>query len=217
MADAGNERASMKIVKVDTPDLQDSVVKEKTARTMKEWYAHLDGRGGLGAGRRELINHLYSDEKLDEWWAVTVVVEYERARGQVEKDGKPKGYSVCATKTISAPLERVFDAFADKKSLDRWLGPKTRIEFKDGGAFANADGDAGTFSRIRANKDIRLAWNHPKIGTGTQVEVLFADKGKGKTGITLNHTRIQSRREADDLRAGWGAAFDSLKELLEKG
>jgi hypothetical protein len=45
--------------------------------------------------------------------------------------------------------------------------------------------------------------------------VLFADKGKGKTGITLNHTRIQARRDADELRAGWSAALEQLKRHLE--
>lgn len=34
--------------------------------------------------------------------------------------------------------------------------------------------------------------------------------------VTLNHTRIQDRKEADMLRDGWGACFDKLKVLLEK-
>jgi hypothetical protein len=46
------------------------------------------------------------------------------------------------------------------------------------------------------------------------VDVAFAAKGS-KTGITLNHTRIQARDEADGLRAAWTAAFDRLKTALE--
>jgi len=206
----------MKISNVDTPDLTDAAVKEKTGKTLKQWFAHLDEQGGLEAGRRELVNQLYSGAKLDEWWAATLVVEYERAKGQKEKDGKPKGYSICSTKTIAAPLERVFAAFGDAKTLDRWLGPKTKAAFEDGGRFENSDGDKGSFTRIRANKDLRFTWEHANRAPGSQVEVLFADKGKGKTGITLNHTRIASRREADELRAGWGTAFDALKATLEK-
>ncbi len=45
--------------------------------------------------------------------------------------------------------------------------------------------------------------------------VTFADKGKGKTLVTLMHNRIQNRTEADGLRAAWGAAFDKLKQMLE--
>ena len=48
------------------------------------------------------------------------------------------------------------------------------------------------------------------------VDVTFQDKGKGKTGLMLNHHRIQNRPEADGLRAAWSAAFDRLKAMLEK-
>lgn len=205
----------MKPPATDTPDVTDSSAREKTGKTLKQWFALLDESGGIAKGRRELVNHLFAAHKLDEWWATTVVVEYERAKGALEKDGKPKGYSICSTKTVAAPLERVFAAFGEAKDLDRWLGARTMVEFKDGGALQNGDGDRATFQRIRANKDLRLAWEHERRAPGSQVEVLFAAKGAGKTGITLNHTRIQARRDADELRAGWSAAFEQLKQHLE--
>lgn len=144
------------------------------------------------------------------------MVEYEREKGAKEKDGKPKGYSICSTKTVAAPLERVFQAFGAAKDLDRWLGAGTTVAFRDGGTLANRDGDRATFTRIRANKDLRLVWEHAERGQGSQIEVLFADKGKEKTGLTLNHTRIQERRAADELRACWSAAFERLKQMLEE-
>ena len=42
------------------------------------------------------------------------------------------------------------------------------------------------------------------------------DKGKGKTGVTLNHARIQSRRDADELRSGWATALDALKRTVSE-
>lgn len=207
----------MKPTTPETPEWTEATCRKATGKPPTDWFDHLDAQGGVAKGRRELVNHLYSEKKLDEWWATTVVVEYEKARGAVEKDGKAKGYSVCSTKTVAAPLDRVFAAFGDAKALDRWLGPESKAEFKDGGRFETGDGDRGSFTRIRAGKDLRIAWEHPELAPGTPVEVLFADKGKGKTGITLNHTRIQERRDADRLRAGWSAAFDALKSHLEDG
>lgn len=94
-------------------------------------YAALDAAGGLAKGRRELVQYAYDATGKNEWWATTLVVEYD-------------------------------------------------------------------------------------LAPGSGLEILFADKGKGKTGITLNHTRIQERRAADRLRAGWSACFDALKALLEQ-
>ena len=48
-------------------------------------------------------------------------------------------------------------------------------------------------------------------------EAVQAETGKGKTGITLTQERIPARGEADGLRAGWSAAFDRLKAVLEGG
>ncbi|MCC7014288.1 MAG: SRPBCC domain-containing protein [Planctomycetes bacterium] len=158
---------------------------------------------------------VYDSCAKDAWWSTTIVVEYERERGQRDKDGRPTGYAICSTKSISAPLERVYAAFGEASTLDRWLGPRTKLDFVDGGALENADGDRGSFKKIRANKDIKLAWERADLAPGSSVEVLFADKGKGMTGITLNHSRLQTRREADLAREAWGAALNALKSLLE--
>jgi len=205
----------MKPPPAETPEPNDAGCQQATQKTLAQWFARLDELGGPARGRRELVQALHGGETLDEWWATTLVVEYERARGVHEKDGQPKGYSICSTKTVGAPLERVFAAFGAAADLDRWLGSGTAVEFQDGGTLTNGDGDRLTFTRIRAGKDLRLRWEHASRAPGSQLEVLFADKGKGKTGLTLNHTRIQARRDADELRSGWSAAFEALKRHLE--
>lgn len=205
----------MQIAHVDSPDPNDAACRAKTGKTLKQWFDELDRLGGLTKGRRELTTFVLENGNQDAWWSTTVAVEYERARGQVEKDGKPTGYSICATKTVSAPLADVFAAFGDAQKLDPWLGPRTKVRFEDGGTLENADGDRGTFRRIRTNKDIKLVWERSDLAPGTTVEVLFADKGQGKTGITLNHSRIQSRADADRARASWGSALQKLKTVLE--
>lgn len=206
----------MKPVSSDHPAITDATCNEATGKTLQEWFQTLDAFGGVEKGRRELVNHLYAETNKNEWWATTIAVEYEKARGAKEKDGLAKGYSICSTKTVAAPLERVFEAFGSAKDLDQWLGPQTKVVFEDGGTLTNGDGNHALFTRIRANKDLRIDWNSPGLGAGTKVEVMFADKGKGKTGITLNHTRIQERADADVLRAAWSQAFDALKSHLEQ-
>lgn len=205
----------MKIEAQASPEIHDASAKEKTGKTLAQWFAVLDQAGGLAKGRRELSNLVLEQVGKDAWWATTIVVEYERAKGQKEKDGRPTGYSICSTKSVAAPLGRVFASFGSQADLDRWLGAGTRVSFAEGGALTNDDGDRLRFTRIRADKDLRLAWEHATRAPGSQVEVLFADKGQGKTGITLNHTRIATRREADELRSGWGAALEALKRHLE--
>lgn len=192
----------------------DACCKEQTKKTMKEWFAILDKMDGIAKGRREVSNYLFTEAKVGDWWTATLAVEYEIARNVKEKDGRPKGYSICSTKTIAAGVQDVFSGWADGTKMSEWLGKGTKADVKEDGLYSDADGNQGTFKRVRPDKDIRLSWVGSS-GQPSEVEVMFADKG-GKTGIVLNHTRIQSRGEADGLREAWSNALSSLKSLCEK-
>ena len=207
-------------MKIDyQPDfpVTDAACRQATGKTLQEWYDALDQRGGTSQKRRDAIDWLHVEMNKDMWWCTTAWVEYERAKGIVnKKDGLIEGYNICVTKTIAAPLADVCAAFVDPNQLAKWFGNGAKADVRDGGTFADKDGNHGEYLRVREHKDLRFTWMSEQATSPTQVDVAFADKGKGKTGITLNHNRIQTRTEADGLRKAWGAAFDKLKELLEK-
>ena len=200
--------------KSDHP-VTNGAAKEATGKTLDQWFAELDKADGLKLGRRAINNQLY-EQKLDPWWCATIAVEYEKHHDVRKKDGLYEGYFVCATKTIAAPPADVFKAWSSDRELSNWFGGGTKAEVKDGGAFQNKDGDKGSFLRVRQNKDIRMTFENPGLSAPTQVDVQFQDKGKGKTGLLVNHTRIQTRAEADGLRAAWAEALEKLKANCER-
>lgn len=192
----------------------DANVKKETGKSWAEWFALLDRFGGAEKGRREIGNHLYGELKVDAWWTATIQVEYERHRGVVEKDGRPKGYTICATKSVKAPSERCWELWASAANLDRWLGPKNRLDLKPGGTLANGDGNAADVKGVTLGKTIRLVWKDAKAAPGTPVEVKL-QAAAGKTTVMVTHDRLQTREEADGLRAAWGEALDRLKKVAE--
>ena len=199
--------------KSDHP-VTNEAAKAATGKTLDQWFSELDKADGLKLGRREINNRLYA-QKLDPWWCATIAVEYEKHHDVRKKDGLYEGYFVCATKTIAAPPADVFKAWSTAAELSKWFGGGTKADVKDGGSFQNKDGDTGTFVRVRQNKDIRMSFENPGLSAPTQVDVQFQDKGKGKTGLLVNHTRIQTREEADGLRAAWAQALEQLKTACE--
>ncbi len=142
-------------------------------------------------------------------------MEYEKHHDVRKKDGLFEGYFVCATKTIAAPVAAVYKSWASGAELSKWFGAAAKADVKDGGTFESKDGDRGTFLRVRENKDLRMTFETAGSSAPTQVDVQFQDKGKGKTGLLVNHTRIQTREEADGLRAAWAQALDQLKTTCE--
>lgn len=193
----------------------DAAAKAATGKTLAQWFAELDKLDGLKLGRGGVGKHLLA-QKVDPWWITTISVEYEKHHDTRKKDGLYEGYFVCSTKTIAAPVAQVYAAWTSGESLSQWFGAGTKAEVKDGSQYENEDGDKGIFLHVRADKDLRLTFENPAFSAPTQVDVQFQDKGKGKTGLTLNHTRIQTRAEADGLRAAWAEALERLKTCCEK-
>lgn len=204
----------MKIELRSDQPLDDASAQAATGRSLGEWFALLDAFGGPGKGRREIGNHLYDTYKLDPWWIATLNIAYEAAHGLHEKDGRPKGYTICVTKSIKATPQACFDACASAVALDRWLGPGHALDFREGGTLRNADGNAATIRKIALGKSIRLLWTQADAAGDTPVEIKCQPAG-AKTTVMITHDRLQTRAQADGLRRAWGEALERLKALLE--
>jgi uncharacterized protein YndB with AHSA1/START domain len=195
----------------DSP-LTDDSCKEATGKTLSEWIAAIEARPELKGKRRDTVNEwLYPEMGKSIWWATTTYVEFERRNGIVQKDGKIEGYNICVTKSIVATVPEVFAAWT--QGTPSWIGDSASLA--DDKSFEDANGNKATALRIRENKDLRYRWQTAGSPDETQVEVTIADKGGGKTLITLMHNRIQTREESDGLRRAWGDAFNALKMQLE--
>ena len=163
-----------------------------TGKTLSQWSEELGGQAFKN--RREATVWLWDQvgrSPAQAWWGVTIFVEHERRTGKTLKDGRIEGYGICSTKTVKAPVAQVQEA------LVRAL-------------------DGAEIVRVRDGKDIKAKWTTPGGDGATELEVLLAPQ-PDKVGITLNHTRIQTREEADGLRRAWTAALDSVKRDCEAG
>jgi uncharacterized protein YndB with AHSA1/START domain len=204
----------MKVINAPDFPVTDDACKAATGKTIKEWFKELDKIDGLKQGRRASVQHIYGI-KADPWWPTTIYVEYERHNKVTKKDGLAEGYSICATKTINAPVEKVYKAWTSDKTFAEMFGDDPNQDVKEGGSLTCKAGTKATFTRVRPNKDLRFTWEHKGITAPIQVDVMFQDN-KGKTLMNVMPSRVQTRDEADGLRAAWGDALARLKTLCEK-
>ena len=181
------------IQKTKFPITPESCRKE-TGKTLQEWFELVDAKCGPNPGRKAVGDFLFKEMKVDAWWATTLAVEYEAARGVVEKDGRPRGYNICATKSIAAAPEKVFARIQDTS----WAGQGTQVDF-----VKTNPGKMARFTLAGAG--------HP---TGELVEVKLTPAG-GKCSIVVSHERIQDRGRADGLREAWGEILNQWKAELE--
>jgi uncharacterized protein YndB with AHSA1/START domain len=188
--------------------------KGATGKTLAEWFKALDKQGGVALGRRTLSKWIEHENDVEVWWAATITHEYEIARGDLAKDGKPKGYSICPTKSIKASPKACYAAFATAKALDAWFGPKHDVDMRDGGHWRNGDGNKATIKKVNAGKNIRMIAEDSGLTLPTPVEIKFTPNGVNCT-VMVAIERLQTRAEADGYRRAWGEALDRLKAKVE--
>ncbi|UHQ19305.1 SRPBCC domain-containing protein [Lysobacter sp. KIS68-7] len=186
----------------------------ETGRTAEDWFALLDTLGGPDLGRQAIGDHLRAEFALDPWWIDTLLVEYERARGAKETDGRALGYAIDVERRIDASPRACFDAFATGAALDHWFGTDNEIDFRDGGAWANADGNRAVLRKVVAPKSIVLTWHQSDAAPNTPVELHFVAAGNA-TDVKVMQERLQTRPEADGLRRAWSEALARLQATLD--
>ena len=151
-------------------------------------------------GRRAQSQWLEDDHRIESWWATTIVNEYEIARGDLAKDGKPKGYSICATKSIKASPKDCYAAFASAEGLDAWFGPKHEVEMREGGHWRNGDGNRATIGKVNPAKNIRFIAEDEDLTLPAPVE----DQVRAEWNEV--HGDGHDRPAPDARRGGWLSA-----------
>jgi hypothetical protein len=174
--------------------ISDESVKTKTGRTWSEWFERLDALGMAQREHREIARHLSDQEGLEPWWAQTVTVEYERARGlrQVHM-GSAGEFQASASRTLPHSTTVVFEAWADEEQRTQWLR------------------EAITVRKATPGKSLRITWPD-----ASHVDVDLFAKGESKCQVTLGHRKLASADDVAARKAFWKEALDLLAQALER-
>jgi Domain of unknown function (DUF4287) len=177
---------------VDRPS--DDKVAAATGKRWEAWFSILDRWGAKQRKHGEIATHLKEEHDVPGWWAQSITVWYERARGMRLKHQQADGFTIYASKTIAVPLDTLFDAFVNPRSRRKWLTD-------------------GTMS-LRASQSghtARFNWG----GGSTRVLVSFEEKAAAKATVAVAHERLPDPDEAEVAKAAWRQRLADLKAYLE--
>jgi uncharacterized protein YndB with AHSA1/START domain len=172
-------------------------LRRASGRDRAEWFELMGAWGAVGRPYREIADWLTVEHGLSAWWAQKLIVEYEQLRG-VRKPGvrRDGSFSVGASRSIAAPVERAYAAFIDPGIRERWLpGVELRVR------------------TARPDRAARFDWEDG----ATRIGVTFAASDQGRCDVAVEHERLKSRVDADQAQAFWKDHLGTLKGLLETG
>ena len=173
--------------------MSDEKVKDKTGCTWESWVLALDHVEAYNWPHTEIARYVHEKYKVPNWWTQMVTVGYERIRGLREKGQRRSGiWGASKSKTINAAAGTIFRSFKQPKLRKAWLDNKVVIR------------------TAVPNKSLRLTWDD-----GTSVEVYVVSKGRSKSVVAIEHTRLATRKDADRMKTFWGERLGTLAGALE--
>ncbi len=172
----------------------DASIRTGSGKGWDEWIAILDAWGAKERTHTEIARHVNAELGVPGWWAQTVTVGYERARGMRAAHQRPDGFSVSVSKTVAADAMTLSAAFTDAKARRRWLEPGVlKVRTSQPGRSARFDVGDG---RVRAAAG-------------------FTAKGPSKTTVAIQFERLRDGAEVEAFRTEWRERLARLARALQ--
>jgi Domain of unknown function (DUF4287) len=178
------------------PRTSEEAVRRATGQDRDVWFTLLDGWGAAHRSHGEIAAWLVHEHGIGNWWAQTLTVDYEQARGlRAPGGGRDGTFAVGVSRTLAVPVERVFEAFVEARLRRRWLPGAVLHE-----------------RTSRLERSARFDWKDGE----TRVYVDFTAKDKTTSQVALQHERLRDAQAAAKMKAYWRERIAALKNLLER-
>jgi hypothetical protein len=176
--------------RVADPGMAEASLIKGTGLGWDHWLRLLDEWRATDHGHTEIARFLREDRGVDGWWAQTITVGWERARGRRAVHQTARGFEVSVSRTVGAPPDDVWDWFLDADRRRTWLDP----------------GDLG--DRRRSGPVGRSATFD--VPDGTRVAIAVDPVGEGRSRVTATHAALPDATAIEPARAGWKARLERL-------
>ncbi len=178
------------------PPFSETAVRKATGKRWDDWFRLLDAWGGTGHTHTEIARYVNEALGVDGWWAQSVTVGYERARGMRAPHQRPDGFSVDVSKTFPVDAERLYRAFADARQRNRWI-------------------ERGTLTLRASTPAKRVArFDFGTSADGSRVMVGITPKGPSKASAAIRHERLGAAEDVETKRTFWKERFQDLSQIL---
>ncbi len=174
----------------------DEAVIRATGRPLGEWLSLVDGWDGTSRTHTEIARWLVAEHGVPAWWAQSLTVGYERARGMRAVHQQGSGFSVSVTRTVRGTPDSVAAMVIDPIRRAAWLPDALMSE-----------------RTSRPGKSARYDWPAP----ASRVVFDFAPKGTDRTVVAVTHAKLPDADAAAEMKEMWRDRLTALRDLAADG
>lgn len=179
------------------PAISDDRLKAATGRSRQRWFALLDQAGAENWDRTRIARWLGVKHEVDTWWAQSLTIDYEHARGLRQGRVRVGALRTSAWKTIRRSLDDIWP-FLDDDDLRRdWLDCEFGVRGRT----------PGKTLRLEAADGSRIT-----IGLHDLEPTSF---GLNRTQVSVEHSGLHEAADVAETKEFWKACLAQLAGQFE--
>ena len=173
--------------------ISDEAIFKATGGDWAHWFNLLDSADATKMTHKEIARMLGEMDSVSFWWAQSITVAYEQARGMRQVHEHKDGYHIGVSKTIGAPLDELYNHCLEQELRESWM-----------------PGSAMKIRKDNPGKNIRFDY----LDDDTIVVIHFIEKGPFKTQVTIQHTKLANSEVAGSMKPVWKERLSKLASLV---
>jgi len=173
----------------------DEAVKAKTGKTWHEWFEILHSGQASDLSHQDMAAFLHRQYDLSDWWCQMITNAFEQHAGRRDQHQRPEGYEISVSRSFPVDTKILYECWSSVGERGQWL---QEAGFK--------------VTTLTRNRSIRAQWENGK----SRLSVDFYPKGKDKTQVVVQHSKLDSLEAAEKMQTFWKNQLLKLDELLEK-
>jgi hypothetical protein len=190
--------------------IADATLTEKTGHGSEHWFDVLDRFNATKKGHTAAARHLSEDHGVGGWYAQSITVAYERARGLRTVNQRPDGrYEVSVSKMVAGDVPSIIAAFGSRRQ-------RRRLRVSNDGALdalaAALDAPSSTGFVVRQDGQGRFRY---KWGSSI-VQFHLYPKAPGKTSVVVTNMKLPSRDMVEERRTAWRGVLNALAAAVQR-
>ena len=197
--------------------ISDKALQDATGKNWDAWIARLDQAGAESLDHKAIARLIVAQGWLARdqgWWAQTVTVGYEYAKGRrVIGQTADAGFQVGVQKTLPVDAPTLWE-FLLTDGLPLWLGDMAaRPDWQKGARYQTTTGTRGEIRSLTPGEKLRLTWQ-PEGEAATTLQ-LYLLPNKTKTALRFHQEKLVDEAHRETMKQHWRQVLKVLLQSLE--
>lgn len=194
--------------------IHNETYKQKTGKSLTEWIEELDSHQAVDWAHKQVVAHLVDQHKLDDWWAQTITVEYEKHHGKrILGETQGAGFEVGAQRTFPVDATELWELLVSPAGTALWLGDSIEIPLEKGQTFS-ANSSHYELRSLKDGEKLRVRKTSPNESASTIQ--LYVTPKKSKATLLIHHEKLQGASARAAMKTHWQEVLDKIQSYIEQ-